>query len=302
MTRAPEISSLPAPACNATSNALPSGVIIAATPLGNIHDASPRLAAALAQADVIAAEDTRRTRALASALGVDIRGRVVSNFDHNEQARVDDLLRAARSQSVLVVSDAGMPSVSDPGFPLVAAAHDAGIPVTCIPGPSAVPTALALSGLPVGRFCFDGFAPRKAGTRRSWLESLRTEERAVCFFESPHRIAATLEAAAEILGGDRQAAVCRELTKTYEEVRRGGLQELADWAQQGIKGEISVVIAGADHDDACDITSVVGVGLARIQEGERVKQVAKDLSKQYGLSKNELYEALLEARDSGEHT
>ena len=183
---------------------LPRGIIIAATPLGNVGDASPRLAQALAQADVIAAEDTRRTRSLAAALGVEITGRVVSNFDHNEQDRVTQLLDAARTGTVVVVTDAGMPSVSDPGFALIDAAHTAGLPVTCFPGPSAVPTALALSGLPVGRFCFDGFAPRKSGARRAWLDELRGEKRAVCFFESPHRIADTLSEAAEVLGEDRR--------------------------------------------------------------------------------------------------
>ena len=195
----------------------PRGIILAATPLGNIGDASPRLVHALEHADVVAAEDTRRTRNLANALGVEIRGRIVSNFDHNEDKRVAELIDVARNSSVLVVTDAGMPLVSDPGHSLVAAAHDAQIPVTCLPGPSAVTTALALSGLGVGRFIFDGFAPRKPGARKAWLESLKNEGRAVCFFESPHRIATTLAEAAEILG-DRQAAVCRELSKTYEEV------------------------------------------------------------------------------------
>lgn len=184
---------------------LPRGIILAATPLGNIDDATPRLRQALAEADYIAAEDTRRTRNLAQALGVELRGQVLSNFDHNEQDRVEQLIHHARTATVVVVTDAGMPIVSDPGFPLVAAAHDAGVPITCFPGPSAVPVAIALSGLHVGKFAFDGFAPRKSGARRAWLESLITEERAVCFFESPHRIAATLAEAVEILGSNRRA-------------------------------------------------------------------------------------------------
>ena len=174
---------------------------------------------------------------------MEITGRVVSNFDHNEDSRVRELLDAARAGTVLVVTDAGMPLVSDPGHSIVAAAHDAAIPVTCIPGPSAVTTALALSGLNVGHFIFDGFAPRKPGAQETWLRSLVGQERAVCFFESPHRIAATLSRAAEILGADRRAAVCRELTKTYEEVKRGTLEELAAWAEEGVRGEITVVIA-----------------------------------------------------------
>lgn len=271
---------------------LPRGIIIAATPLGNPHDASPRLCHALEHADVIAAEDTRRTRNLATALGVEIRGQVVSNFDHNEQSRVTQLIDAAQRGSVLVVTDAGMPSVSDPGFPLVEAAHDAGVPVTCFPGPSAVPTALALSGLPVGRFAFDGFAPRKQGARRAWLEKLKTEERAVCFFESPHRTAETLADAAEVLGSERRAAVCRELTKTFEEVRRGTLPELAEWAAEGVRGEISVVIEGA-QDRVIDLDSLVDMALERVAAGGRVKTVAAELAAKYGASKKDIYDAVI---------
>ncbi len=271
------------------------GVVLAATPLGNVGDASPRLRAALAGADVIAAEDTRRVRNLAAALGVEITGRVVSNFDHNEEGRARQLLDAARSGVVLVVTDAGMPLVSDPGFSLVDAAHTAGVPVTCLPGPSAVPTALALSGLPVGRFLFDGFAPRKSGARREWLESLRTEERAVCFFESPHRLAETLGVAAEVLGTTRRAAVCRELTKTYEEVRRGTLPELAEWAAAGVKGEITVVIEGGVPDEA-DVAALVPVVESLVAEGMRLKDACRDVAAGRGVSNRELYEAVLAAR------
>ena len=273
----------------------PRGVVHAATPRGNIGDASPRLRAALAAAAVIAAEDTRRVRNLAAALGVEITGRVVSNFDHNEEGRAQQLIDAARSGVVLVVTDAGMPLVSDPGFSLVDAAHTAGIPVTCLPGPSAVPTALALSGLPVGRFLFDGFAPRKSGARREWLESLRTEERAVCFFESPHRLAETLEVAAEVLGPTRRAAVCRELTKTYEEVRRGTLPELAAWAAEGVKGEITVVIEGGAPDEA-DVAALVPVVESLVAEGMRLKDACRDVAVGRGVSNRELYEAVLAAR------
>ncbi|AIK84605.1 16S rRNA (cytidine(1402)-2'-O)-methyltransferase [Corynebacterium glutamicum] len=275
---------------------LPTGIIIAATPLGNIGDASPRLVHALANATVVAAEDTRRTASLAAALGVEIKGQLVSNFDHNEQARVGKLIEAARAGTVLVVSDAGMPVVSDPGFALIDAAHDANIPVTCFPGPSAVPTALALSGLHVGRFAFDGFAPRKQGARTTWLESLKTEKRAVCFFESPHRIAETLAHAAEVLG-ERRAAVCRELSKTYEQVKRGTLPELAEWAQDGVRGEITVVIEGAG-DIAADVDSLIDAAQQRVDSGERLKAVCADLAKIHGVSKNELYDAVISAREN----
>ncbi|WP_460490653.1 16S rRNA (cytidine(1402)-2'-O)-methyltransferase, partial [Corynebacterium nasicanis] len=249
----------------------------------------------LAEAAVIAAEDTRRVRHLAAALGVEITGRVVSNFDHNEEGRARQLIDAARHGLVLVVTDAGMPLVSDPGFSLVDAAHTEGVPVTCLPGPSAVPTALALSGLPVGRFLFDGFAPRKAGARRSWLESLRTQERAVCFFESPHRLAETLAVAAEVLGPNRRAAVCRELTKTYEEVRRGGLAELAEWAAGGMKGEITVVIEGGTVEEA-DVEALVPVVEALVAEGTRLKDACREIAAGRGVSNRELYAAVLAAR------
>ncbi|BAB98284.1 Predicted methyltransferases [Corynebacterium glutamicum ATCC 13032] len=275
---------------------MPTGIIIAATPLGNIGDASPRLVHALANATVVAAEDTRRTASLAAALGVEIKGQLVSNFDHNEQARVGKLIEAARTGTVLVVSDAGMPVVSDPGFALIDAAHDANIPVTCFPGPSAVPTALALSGLHVGRFAFDGFAPRKQGARTTWLESLKTEKRAVCFFESPHRIAETLAHAAEVLG-ERRVAVCRELSKTYEQVKRGTLPELAEWAQDGVRGEITVVIEGAG-DIAADVDSLIDAAQQRVDSGERLKAVCADLAKIHGVSKNELYDAVISAREN----
>ncbi|MCK7678010.1 16S rRNA (cytidine(1402)-2'-O)-methyltransferase [Corynebacterium sp. CCM 9186] len=275
---------------------LPTGVIVAATPLGNIADASPRLVTALEYADVIAAEDTRRCSALASALGVRPRGRIISNFDHNEVGRVQQLIDVARTGTVVVVSDAGMPGVSDPGFPLIEAAHDAGIAVTCFPGPSAVPTALALSGLPVGKFCFEGFAPRKHGARVSWLEDLATERRAVCFFESPHRLAQTLADAVAVLGAGRRAAVCRELTKTYEEVKRGTLEELARWADGGVRGEISVVIEGAQPVTK-DISDLVTEAADRAAAGERLKTVCAELAAAHGVSKKQIYDGVVAFRD-----
>ena len=278
-----------------SSTPLPTGIILAATPLGNVDDASPRLRWALAGADLIAAEDTRRVRSLAAALDVELRGRVGSNHGHNGEWRSRQLIDAARTGTVLVVSDAGMPLVSDPGFSIVAAAHEAGVPVTAFPGPSAVPTALALSGLPVGRFIFDGFAPRKSGARRGWLETLRTEERAVCFFESPHRLAETLAEAREILGSDRRAAVCRELTKTYEEVRQGTLAELVEWAAAGVRGEITVVLAGGSVEEV-DVAALVPVVEGLVAEGVRLKDACKQVVAGRGVSNRELYEAVLAAR------
>ena len=278
------------------SQVVTSGILVAATPLGNIGDASARLIDALSRADVIAAEDTRRARSLAAALGVEIRGKVVSNFDHNEEQRARELIDDARRGLVLVITDAGMPLVSDPGHSIVAAAHDAGVPVTCLPGPSAVTTALALSGLGVGRFIFDGFAPRKSGARTSWLETLKGEKRAVCFFESPHRIAGTLADAAAVLGESRRAAVCRELTKTYEEVRRGTLAELAEWAADGLRGEITVVIDGADETVIADPEELVDRVLEKVDSGMRLKDAVKEVAKAAGVKTGDLYDAALERR------
>ena len=227
-------------------------LILAATPIGRVSDASPRLAELLASADVVAAEDTRRLKRLASDLGVEVGGRVVSYFEGNERERTPDLVEAvAGGATVLLVTDAGMPSVSDPGYRLVAACIDAGLDVTAVPGPSAVLTALAVSGLPVDRFSFEGFVPRKAGERRRVLGALRREPRTMVFFESPHRTGATLAAMAEAFGSDRRAAVCRELTKTYEEIARGSLAELVAWAEgqeHGVRGEVTLVVAGASEE------------------------------------------------------
>jgi 16S rRNA (cytidine1402-2'-O)-methyltransferase len=233
--------------------------VLAATPIGRPDDASPRLRAELATADVVAAEDTRRLRRLAGDLGVELGGRVVSYFEGNEAGRtptlVEDLLAGSR---VLLVTDAGMPSVSDPGYRLVAAAVEAGVTVTAVPGPSAVLTAVAVSGLPVDRFCFEGFLPRKAGERGRLLAELATEPRTLVFFESPHRTEVSLRALADAFGADRRGAVCRELTKTHEEVVRGSLGQLAEWATRGVRGEVTLVVSGhpggrsvadGDHDE-----------------------------------------------------
>jgi 16S rRNA (cytidine1402-2'-O)-methyltransferase len=213
---------------------------------GQPGDVGPRLREAMATADVLAVEDTRRLHRLAADLEVTLTGRVVTFHESVERARLPGLLTALTDGlTVLLLTDAGMPSVSDPGYTLVRAAIDAGVQVTSVPGPSAVTTALAVSGLPVDRFCFEGFLPRKAGERRSTLAALSGERRTMVFFESPHRLADALADAAVAFGDDREAAVCRELTKTYEEVRRGGLAALAEWAADGVKGEITLVVAGA---------------------------------------------------------
>jgi 16S rRNA (cytidine1402-2'-O)-methyltransferase len=252
---------------------------------------------ALGCADVIAAEDTRRIRILAQALGVKPAGRVVSFFDQNEASRVaalvDDIVAGA---TVLVVSDAGMPLISDPGYRLVVACADAGLLVSCLPGPSAVTTALAVSGLPSDRFCFEGFAPRKHAARTSWLAALSGEQRTCVFFESPRRLAECLRDAVDALGPDRRAVVCRELTKTHEEVRRGSLTELAEWAADGVLGEITVVLAGAQP--RADLATLVAEVLARVEAGARVKDAcAEVIAENPGApSRNALYDAVLRSR------
>ena len=275
-----------------TSGAL----VLAATPIGDPRDAAPRLAQELATADVVAAEDTRRLRRLCADLGVSIAGSVVSFHEHNESSRAAELVaRLVAGDRVVVVTDAGMPSVSDPGYRLVTAAVEAGVRVTCVPGPSAVLMALAVSGLPVDRFCFEGFLPRKPGERARMLAGLVDERRTMVFFEAPHRIDATLTAMAEAFGVDRTAAVCRELTKTYEEVKRGGLADLAAWAADGVRGEITIVVAGA-APVVSDVGSQVDGIRDRVAAGERLKDVCADVAAATGLSKKALYDAALAAR------
>ena len=269
--------------------------MLAATPLGDARDASPRLVAALGTADVVAAEDTRRLRALAAALGVTVRGRIVSHYDAVEAARLPALLAAIRGDAtVLVVTDAGMPAVSDPGFRLVAACMQEGLRVTCLPGPSAVTTALAVSGLPCDRFCFEGFVPRRDGARRRWLAGLAREQRTWVFFESPHRLAATLAEAAELLGADRRAAVCRELTKPYEEIRRDGLSALAEWAAGGVRGEVTVVVAGAPAPGPPEVADLTDEVIERVAAGERLKDAVAAVASSYGVSKRDLYQAAVD--------
>ena len=274
-------------------------LVLAATPIGDSRDASPRLLDELATADVVAAEDTRRLRRLTDRLGVAVTGDVISYLEHNEASRTPDLVaRIVAGERVLLVTDAGMPSVSDPGYRLVAAAVAEDLAVTCVPGPSAVLMALAVSALPVDRFCFEGFLPRKAGERERALAQLAAEPRTMVFFEAPHRLAATLSSMATVLGADRQGAVCRELTKTYEEVRRGGLGALATWAADGVRGEITIVVGGLDPAAGPDveIADVLPEILERTTSGERLKDVCREVGRRTGLSTKELYDAVLAAR------
>jgi 16S rRNA (cytidine1402-2'-O)-methyltransferase len=269
-------------------------LVLAATPIGHPADASGRLRAELAGADLIAAEDTRRLARLAAELGVDVSGRVRSYFDGNEAGRTPELVERLRAGDRLVlVTDAGMPSVSDPGYRLVAAAVDAGVRVTAVPGPSAVLTALAVSGLPVDRFCFEGFLPRKAGERARRLELLAEEQRTLVFFEAPHRTPATLRAMADAFGERRTAAVCRELTKTHEEVRRGGLAELAQWAESGVRGEVTVVVAGAPPvtgaQDAVSLRTAVEAAEAA---GSSRKDAMRAVARRARVPKRAVYDAV----------
>lgn len=269
-------------------------LVLAGAPIGQAGDVSPRLREILQSADVVAAEDTRRLRRLTGDLGVEIGGRVVSYYDANEAARAIELLEALKDgKTVVIITDAGMPGVSDPGYRLTKLAVDEGITVTALPGPSAVTTALAISGLPSDRFCFEGFPPRKSGERLRKLTALATEERTMVFFEAPHRLQSALEAMAEAFGPDREAAVCRELTKTYEEVRRGGLAELAEWAAKGVKGEITIVIAGhVAGAGEPDIEELVAEVDRRAAAGVPRKQAITDVAKGAGFPKRELYDAV----------
>ena len=271
-------------------------IILAATPIGNLGDASRRLIEALEAASVIAAEDTRTTQRLLAGLGVANRPRLIALHDHNEKERAGDLVALARDQDVLVLSDAGMPTVSDPGYGLVAAAAAAGVVVTVIPGPSAVLTALAVSGLPTDRFTFEGFLPRKPGERRGVLAGLAAERRTMVFFESPARVAASLVDIATALGSARRVALCRELTKLHEEVVRGTAAELAEWAASGVRGEIVLVVQGAPAAQVAFPEAVTQV-LELMREGSRLKDAAGEVSAHTGHSSRELYQAALALRE-----
>ena len=275
----------------------PGTLIVAAAPIGRPEDASPRLASALAGAAVIAAEDTRRVRRLATALGVTPAGRTVSYYDDVEQERVPGLLASLRSgEDVLLITDAGMPGVSDPGYRLVAAAAAAGLRVTVLPGPSAVTAALAVSGLPSDRFCFEGFPPRRDGPRARRFAELAAEPRTLVFFEAARRAGATLAGLAAVFGQDRRAVVCRELSKTHEEIRRGTLGELAEWAADGLLGEVTLVVAGREQAPAMDAAEAAAEVAAREAAGTPRKEAIAAVAAESGLPRREVYNAVVAAR------
>ncbi|MCW2675973.1 MAG: Uroporphyrin-III C/tetrapyrrole (Corrin/Porphyrin) methyltransferase [Modestobacter sp.] len=275
-------------------------LVLGGAPLGQPGDVGPRLREVLATADVLAVEDTRRLHRLADDLGVTFTGRLVSFYESVEQARLPGLVAAMRDgATVLLLTDAGMPSVSDPGYTLVRAAVDAGIHVTSVPGPSAVVTALAVSGLPVDRFCFEGFLPRKSGERRAALAALAAEPRTMVFYESPHRLADALVDAAAAFGEDRPAAVCRELTKTHEEVRRGSLAELAAWAAEGVRGEITLVVGGAVAGPATLSAAELAAEVAAEEAaGADRKEAIRTVVARTGLPRRVVYDAVVAAKGS----
>ena len=262
-------------------------LILAATPIGNIGDASERLKVTLASARVIAAEDTRTLLQLANHLSIKLAAELISLHEHNEIQKLDRLVQIAKTADLVLVSDAGMPTISDPGFALVRACAEAGVEIQVVPGPSAVISALAVSGLSTDRFCFEGFLPRKSGERTRFLESLVTETRTMVFFESPHRITESLSDAAKVFGSDRLASVSRELTKKFEETKRGTLEELLDWAQN-LKGEMVLVIAGAEPA-VWNLEDLVSQVIELKGSGTGLKQAASSVAKQYGASSSELY-------------
>jgi len=275
-------------------------LVLGGAPLGQPGDVGPRLREVLATAEVLAVEDTRRLHRLAADLGVTFTGRLVSFHESVEQARLPGLVAAMQDgATVLLITDAGMPSVSDPGYTLVRAAIDAGIDVTSVPGPSAVVTALAVSGLPCDRFCFEGFLPRKGGERRSALAALAREPRTMVFYESPHRLADALADAVGAFGPDRPAAVCRELTKTHEEVRRGSLAELAGWAAEGVRGEITLVVGGSvAGPEALSPAELAREVAAEEAAGADRKEAIRAVVTRTGLARRVVYDAVLAAKKS----
>lgn len=274
-------------------------LLLAATPIGNLGDASRRLVEALENAEVIAAEDTRTTIQLLRGLGIENRPRLIALHEHNERDKADELIELARTGDLLVMSDAGMPTVSDPGYVLVQAAIAAGVTVSALPGPSAVLTALAVSGLPTDRFVFEGFLPRKG--RLPALRALASEQRTLVFFESPHRVADALRDLAKAFGSERPAALCRELTKLYEEVARGTVAELAERFADGARGEIVLVVGGAPAASASLEDGVARV-LDLVAGGARLKEAAAEVAEHTGLSRRDLYEESLKKRGAGSAT
>lgn len=287
-----------------TATGGPGRIVLAATPIGDPRDASPRLVELLETADIIAAEDTRRLRRLLATLGVTPRGRVLAHHDHNEADSAAGLVDLARGGAqIVLVTDAGMPAVSDPGYRVVVAAIAADIAVTAVPGPSAVLAALAVSGLATDRFTFEGFPPRKAGERARYLAALTDEPRTMVFFEAPHRLAEVLTALSDSFGADRQAAVCRELTKTHEQVIRGTLADLQRWAGDGVLGEVTLVVAGRPRR-ALDITELVAEVERLVLSGRTLREASKVVASAADIGARDVYDAAIKSRtrdDDGRH-
>lgn len=274
-------------------------LILAATPIGNIADASPRLKSALQNANVIAAEDSRRAKRLLQDLEVTSTAQIWSFYDAVESTKSPELIDLVLAgQMVLVISDAGMPTVSDPGYRVVQEAISKGVPVSVIPGPSAVLTALAISGLAVDRFSFDGFLPRKSGERKKFLHQLAGETRTMVFFEAPHRLAETLKDFAEIFGADRQAVICRELTKTYEEVVRGSFTDLIKWADREILGEITLVVSGALELAETSASDWVELVQTRVKLGLSQRDAIAEVAKELRIPKRDVYDAVLASKEN----
>ena len=275
-------------------------LLLAGVPLGNPGDASARLISAISSASIIAAEDSRRFQRLCQDLGVASQAKVLSFFEGNEEERTEQLLNELKNGAdVLVVTDAGMPTVSDPGFKLVRSAIEANIPVEVLPGPSAVTTALALSGLPTDRFCFEGFVPRTQGAREKFFDELKFEPRTIVFFEAPHRLIDTLNVAVNILGADRKAALCREMTKTYEETVRGNLATLSEWANsKEVLGEITIVIEGAING-AKEINQEKIVAAVRKLEsvGMDRKEAVASIAAELNMPKRKVFYAMVAAKN-----
>jgi 16S rRNA (cytidine1402-2'-O)-methyltransferase len=277
-------------------------LILAAIPLGNSGDASTRLKEAITSADVIAAEDSRRFGRLCAELGITYEAKIFSFFEGNENERLEPLLEILESgRDLLVVTDAGMPGISDPGYRLTREAIARNIPLRVLPGPSAVTTALLFSGLPTDRFCFEGFLPRTSNARVSALEKLLHEERTMIFFEAPHRLLESLQDAASVLGGDRRAAICREMTKTYEETIRGSLNELLEWAsEREVLGEISLVVAGFDPSGRTFTSDdLVEMVLNREDQGESRKEAIAEVAKATGIAKREVFDVMVAHKGAG---
>ena len=277
-------------------------LILAAIPLGNPGDASSRLKEAIITVDFIAAEDSRRFGRLCAELGITYEAKIYSFFEGNENERLEPLLAILKDgKDLLVVSDAGMPGISDPGYRLTREAIAAGIPIRVLPGPSAVTTALLFSGLPTDRFCFEGFLPRTSGARITALEKLASEERTMIFFEAPHRLLESLQDCVTVLGAERLGAICREMTKTYEETIRGTLAELTTWAQEHeVLGEITLVVAGFDAS-ARTFTSadLVEMVLAREGQGESRKEAIAEVAKATGIAKREVFDVMVAHKSAG---